>query len=71
MPGGAQFMNPVQRINYIMQAVRNPAAFVKRAIPDLPDDISNDPNRILQYLKQTRGVTDQQIQIAAGQIPKF
>ena len=69
--GVAQAANPVQKMNYILQALRNPAAFVKQAIPDLPDNISNDPNQILQYLKQTRGVTDQQIQRVAGQISKF
>ena len=64
-------MNPLKRMGQIMQAMRNPAAFVKQAIPDLPDNIANDPNQILQYLKRTRGVTDQQIQMAAGQIPRF
>lgn len=64
-------MNPLQRIGQIMQAMRNPAAFVKQAIPDLPDNIANDPNQILQYLKQTRGVTDQQIQQITGQMPRF
>lgn len=69
--GGPQFVNPIQKMNYILQAMRNPAQFVRQAIPDLPDNIANDPNQILQYLKQTRGVTDQQIQMAAGQIPRF
>jgi len=71
MNGGSQFTNPMQKINYILQAMRNPAQFVRNAIPDLPENIANDPNQILQYLKQTRGITDQQIQIAAGQIPRF
>jgi len=69
--GGPRFANPIQKMNYILQAMRNPAQFVRQAIPDLPDNIANDPNQILQYLKQTRGVTDQQIQMAAGQIPRF
>ena len=71
MSGGPQFANPIQKMNYILQAMRNPAQFVRQAIPDLPDNIANDPNQILQYLKQTRGITDQQIQMAAGQIPRF
>lgn len=71
MSGAPQFANPIQKMNYILQAMRNPAQFVRQAIPDLPDNIVNDPNQILQYLKQTRGVTDQQIQMAAGQIPRF
>lgn len=71
MSGGPHFQNPIQKMNYIMQAMRNPAAFVKQAIPDLPNEIANDPNRILQYLQQTRGVTNEQIQQIAGQIPRF
>jgi len=71
MSGGPQFMNPMQKMNYILQAMRNPAQFVRNAIPDLPAEIANDPNRILQYLQQTRGITDQQIQQAAGQIPRL
>ena len=71
-PGFVQpFSNPMQRMNAIMQAMQNPPAFVRQAIPDLPNEISNDPNRILQYLKQTRGVTDQQIQRIAGSMPRF
>ena len=64
-------INPFQRMGQIMQAMRNPAAFVKQMIPDLPDNIANNPNQILQYLKQTRGVTDQQIQQITGQMPRF
>ena len=71
MSGGPQFANPMQKMNYILQAMRNPAAFVRQAIPDLPNEIANDPNQILQYLRQTRGVTDAQIQQAAGMIPRF
>ena len=54
-------MNPMQKMNYIMQAMTNPAAFIKQQFPDIPNDISNDPNQILSYLQRTRGITDQQI----------
>ena len=64
-------MNPLQRMGQIMQAMRNPVQFVRNAIPDLPAEIANDPNRILQYLQQTRGITNEQIQQIAGQIPRF
>lgn len=64
-------MNPFQRANAIMQAMRNPAEFVRNAIPDLPPEISNDPNRILQYLQQTRGITNEQIQQVIGSMPRF
>ena len=67
---GVQFMNPLQKANYIMQAMQNPAAFVKQQIPDLPEEISNDPNKILGYLQQTRGITNEQILNVAGMIPR-
>ena len=58
----AQFQNPMQRMNYILQAMKNPAAFVRQQFPDIPQNIQNDPNQILRYLQQTRGISDQQIQ---------
>ena len=63
-------MNPMQRMNMVMQAMRNPAAFVRQAFPDIPEGIQNDPNQILGYLQQTRGITDQQIQQIQAQMPK-
>lgn len=71
MSGGPQFMNPMQKMNYIMQAMRNPAAFVKQAIPDLPDQIANDPNQVLNYIMQTRNITQEQVNQIARQVPKF
>ena len=65
------YMNPYQRAGAIMQAIRNPQAFVRQMIPDLPEEIANDPNRILQYLQETRGVTNEQIRQIAGSIPRF
>lgn len=64
-------MNPMQKMNYIMQAMRNPAAFVKQAIPDLPDQIANDPNQVLNYIMQTRNITQEQVNQIARQVPKF
>ena len=68
---GMQFANPMQKMQYIMQAMRNPAAFVKQNLPDIPDAISNNPNQILQYLQQTRGITNSQIQNLASQVPPW
>lgn len=67
------FNNPMQKMNYILQAMKNPAAFVKQHFPDIPNEIANDPNKILGYLQQTRGISNQQIQNAqymAGQFSK-
>lgn len=64
-------VTPVSRANAIYQAMMNPSAFVRQAIPDLPPEIANDPNQILQYLQQTGRVTPQQIQQVANSIPRF
>lgn len=68
MPGGPQFANPAQKVTYIMQAMRNPAAFMKQQFPDIPDDIINNPDAILGYLQKTRGISNEQIQQLSGQL---
>lgn len=64
-----QAMNPVQKANFIMQAMMNPAAIVKQAFPDIPAEIQNNPTQILSYLQQTRNISNQQIQNLANQHP--
>ena len=55
--------NPMmQRLAMINQAMKNPLSIVKQRFPDIPDQLSNDPNAILNYLQQTRGITDQDLQ---------
>lgn len=68
--GQPMFQNPMQKVQYILQAMRNPAAFVKQVFPDIPNEISNNPNQILAYLQQTRGISNEQIQQASNQIPR-
>lgn len=68
---GPAFQNPIQKWNYIMQAMANPAAFVRQAIPNLPPQIANDPNQILAWMQQSGMVTQQDIQNAANSIPRF
>lgn len=73
MGGAAQqqmpsnMMNPLQRINFVRQAMANPAMIIKQRFPDIPDQIMNDPGKILNYLQQTRGITDQDIRQIASQ----
>lgn len=62
MSGAPQFQNPMQKMGYIMQAMQNPAAFIKQRFPDIPDEMISNPNQILGYLQQTRGISNQQIQ---------
>ena len=64
------FNNPMQKMQYVMQAMSNPAQFVMQAFPDIPPQMQNNPNQILQYLQQTRGISNQQIQNIMNQIPR-
>ena len=64
-----QAMNPIQKANAIMQAMQNPAAFVKQVFPDIPTEIQNNPDQILRYLQQTRHITNDQIQSLINQNP--
>lgn len=50
-----QKMNPMQQMQFAMNAMRNPAAFIQEQFPDVPENIRNNPNAILNYLAQTRG----------------
>jgi len=59
-------INAYQKVNQIMQSMQNPAAFVKQQFPDIPENILNDPNQILQYLQQTRNISNEQIQQMMG-----
>ena len=48
-------MNPMQQAQYIMNAMRNPVVFVQEQFPDVPENIRNNPDAVLNYLAQTRG----------------
>lgn len=67
-PMAPQPMNPMQRMQAVMNAMRDPAAFLKQKFPDIPDGILNDPNQIMSYLQQTRGISSQDIQRVQAQI---
>lgn len=71
MPRMAPAMSPIQKMNTIMQAMRNPAQFVKQQFPDIPDTMMNDPNQVLQYLQQTRNISNDQLAMLMNQFPRF
>ena len=54
--------SPMSKMQQAMQAMTNPAAFIKNRFPDIPDNIMYDPNQVMQYLQQTRGITQADIQ---------
>lgn len=64
----SNMMSPFQKFNMIRQIMVNPGAFIKQRFPDIPDQIMNDPNQILNYLQQTRGITNQDIQNVRAQM---
>lgn len=68
-----QVMNPMQMMGNVMQAMRNPMAFVRQRLPGIPEEVFKDPtgNGVLQYMMQNMGVTQQDVQNAANQIPKY
>ena len=66
-PMPTNVMNPLQRMNFIRQAMANPTMIIKQRFPDIPDQIMNDPNQILLYLQRTRGITNQDIQQLTSQ----
>jgi len=64
-------MNPMQKVNQVMQAMRNPMPVIMQAFPDIPAYTYNNPNQILQYLQQTRHISNEQIQNIMNQIPHY
>ncbi len=71
--GIPQFMNPVQKMSFIMQAMQNPAQFVRQHLNGIPEQAFQDPtgNAILQYMQRNMGVTQQDIMNAQSQIPRY
>lgn len=61
-PMNSTAANPMQRMNQVMQAMRNPVPVILQAFPDIPAYMQNSPDQMLQYIKQTRHISDQQIQ---------
>ena len=63
-------MNPLfmQKImgqaNQMMQQFQNPQQLISRILPGVPEEIRNDPNRIISWLQQTGKITPEQIQQA-------
>ena len=71
--GIPQFTNPLQKMNYIMQAMRNPAQFVREHVSGIPESAFNDPtgNSVLNYMQQNMGVTQQDIYNAQNQMQQM
>ena len=64
-------MNPMQKMQMVMQAMQNPIGFLTQRFPDIPQNIQNNPGQILQYLQQTRNISNAQIQQTDNQMQQF
>lgn len=62
-------MNPAQMMSAVIQHMNNPFGFLKQQFPDIPDELANNPGGIMQYLQQTRNISDADVQSTANQIP--
>lgn len=71
--GIPQFMNPVQKMSFIMQAMQNPAQFVRQHLSGIPEQAFQDPtgNMVLQYMQQNMGVSQQDIVNAQNQFQQM
>lgn len=64
-------MSRIAQFQSMMNAMRNPSGFVKQAFPDIPDEIRDDPNRVLGYLQQTRGISNETVQQMMAELQMF
>lgn len=71
--GIPQFASPMQRMGYIMQAMRNPAQFVREHVSGIPESAFSDPtgNSVLNFMQQNMGVTRQDIMNAENQMQQM
>lgn len=56
--------NVMARANQMMQSFQNPQQLLQKMMPNVPAEIRNDPNQIINWLQQTGKVTPQMIQQA-------
>ena len=67
--GNMQPRTPQPQMNF-MQALMNPVAFVRQVCPDVPENIINDPDQVLSYLMNTRGISQNYIQQLINMMPR-
>ena len=72
-------MNPIfngmmqsvmQRAQQLAGTMQNPQQLVQRFFPDAPAQVASDPGQLLNWMKQTGKVNDQQIQMVRNMIGK-
>ena len=59
-------LNQYQMImNMARQMMQNPQQAVSKAFPDLPQEIQNNPNQIMNWLQQNGRINPQMYQMAS------
>lgn len=56
--------NIMNRANMMMKQLQNPQQMVRQMMPGIPEEIQNDPNKIISWMQQNGKITEQQIQMA-------
>ena len=56
--------NIMNRANMMMKQLKNPQQLVRKMMPGIPEEIQNDPNKIISWMQQNGKITEQQIQMA-------
>ena len=69
-PGTPQIpgYNPAMLAGALANAMHNPQAFAMQAFSDVPREMWSDPARALQYIQQTRGLSQADIQGMIGNL---
>lgn len=62
-------MNPMGVMGQLSQAMQNPQSYAMQAFQDVPREMWNNPPQALQYIMQTRGLTQADIQNMIGNLP--
>lgn len=52
------------RASQIMQSINSPQMLIQQFLPGVPQEMQNDPNKIIEWLQQTGKVSANQLQIA-------
>ena len=63
--------NPLQTISQLAYAMQNPKAYAMNAFRDVPQEMWNNPGQVLQYIQQTRGISNSDLQnLIAQNLPR-
>lgn len=60
----------IQKAQQLAGTLQNPQQLVQRFFPDAPAQVANNPEQLLNWMKQTGRVNDQQIQMVRSMIGK-